>query len=114
MTNLLPHLLSADFNANDFFEINCAQTVTISSADLKWVLQIVEKYDLSGLDACLAWIQNNTPLEKYKTEEFNKAIMELTSRNQKVIGDIDWQMYGYNNEGPYRKISEINELRNIR
>ena len=113
-TTILENMLSADFNANDFFDYSTAAQVTITSADLYWVSDIVEKYDSSGLDACLAWIQNHEPLDKYKTEEFNQAISELSSKKQKVIGDIDWQMYGYNNEGPYRKISEINELRNIR
>lgn len=104
---LLNNMLSADFNANDFFEYSTACCVTITQEDFPWVEKYISKYNQDGFDACLAYIQNRKPLPKYVTEEFKAAINELMITKQRVSGDIDHQVYYYDSDGPYRKIEKI-------
>lgn len=102
---LLENMFSADFNANDFFFLSTAQSVSITNRDIEWVLQHIEKFGQDGLNACLAYIQNQKPLEIYLTKNFYSALDELIQRKQRVIGDIDYNFYYYNVDGPYRKIN---------
>jgi hypothetical protein len=101
-------------NANDFFYYASAHSVSIYIGDFNWVLEHIEKWGNSGLDSCLAYIQNQEPIEPHRTDEFNKAIQELIVTKQEVYGDVDWDFHNYNDEGPYRKINkgieEINKL----
>ena len=99
------NMFSADFNVNDYFSWG-AQGVTVASGDFEWVVNHVEKYGQNGLDACLAYIQNQKPLDRYLNDEFNIAISELIEKKQKVIGDIDYEFYYYNVDGPYRTINK--------
>ena len=104
--NLLhKNMFSADFIANDYFSWG-SQCVSIANGDFEWVVDHIEKYGQDGLDACLAYIQNQKPLEKFLTDNFNIAINELVSRNQIVKGDIDYDFYHYETEGPYRTINK--------
>lgn len=93
-------------NANDFFHYASAQSVGIDSNDFDWVLDHIEKYGNTGLDACIAYIQNQEPIKPHRTEDFNKALQELLDKKQEVYGDIDWKMHYYNNQGPYRTIDK--------
>lgn len=101
------NMFSADFNANDFFGYATAMAVTVAEGDLDWVLAHIEEHGSTGLDACMAYIQNLEPIPKYAQDPaFMKAIGELQAREQPVIGDIDYQSYRYCVDGPYRKIED--------
>lgn len=104
---LFDAIFSADFNANDFFGYALAAQVTISSGDMRWVLKHIGEWGQEGLDSALAYVQNQEPLDKWKTEKFEKALEVLIKRKQKVIGDIDWKYYFYREDGPYRKIQKL-------
>lgn len=71
-------------NANDFFNYACADAVTISPADLKWVLPIVKKYGHDGENACLSYIAKQQPIKPWITEKFQAAYKEIEELNPKV------------------------------
>lgn len=102
---LLDYSFGVELNANDFFHYATAQMVVVSNADVDWICEHIQKYDRVGLDAVMAYIQNHPPLPRYCTPHFDMAIQELMERNQEVVGDVDWQAHGYNQNGPYRKIN---------
>lgn len=99
------NMFSADFNANDFFGYATAAMVSISEGDFQWIMVHIEEHGQAGLDACLAYIQNMEPLPKYTEDPaFTEAIGQLQKRKQEVIGDVDYEFYRYNADGPYRRI----------
>lgn len=109
MTNLEAYrtLLSGAFtlemNANDFFAYG-AMSVPIESCDIKWIIPIIEKYDGAGLDACLAYIQNQEPREYWRTPMFLAAMNELKEMQPFVGSDFD-NGYHYNHsEVVHRKV----------
>ena len=106
---LFKNMFSADFNANEFFHHGTAQQVTICSGDLTWVIEHIKKWGQEGLDASLSYIQNEEPIQKFRTERFNQAISELVEKKQKVIGDIDSMFYFYNDNGPFRQINKYEQ-----
>ena len=57
-------------NANDFFHYACADMVIIDSKDLEWVLPIFKKYSWKGIDACMAYIAKQMPMEPCITKTF--------------------------------------------
>lgn len=103
---LFESMFSADFNANDFFNYACAQSVTIDALDFNWVIEHVQKFGQDGINSAVAYIQNQEPIKPYLTDRFNEAIKELVDKNQGVFGDIDWNFHYYNENGPYRKINK--------
>jgi len=100
------YMISGEFNANDFFNISCSEIVRISKEDFEWVIDHISKYDHDGLNSSIAYIQNQEPLDSYRTDTYNKALSDLIKRNQKVYGDIDFEFYQYNEKGPYRIINK--------
>ena len=102
----LKNMFSGDFNANDFFNYSSSHTVVIDESDFEWVLEHIQKWGQSGMNSAIAYIFNQTPIIPCITEKFNKALSELIERNQKVNGDVDWHMYHYDNDGPYRTINK--------
>ena len=87
---LINWTFSLDINANDFFAWACAHSVEISSGDIDWILDHVQKYGDCGMSACLAYIYNLMPIEPRRTEKFNIALKELQDRNQEVFSDADY------------------------
>ena len=69
---------------NDFFNIACSDMVLVYSEDLDWVLPIFKKYSWSGLDACMAYIAKQMPLNVYIKKEFEEAYAEIEKLNPKV------------------------------
>lgn len=102
----LQNMFLGEFNANDFFEYACAHSVSIDESDFDWILTHTQKWGQSGIDTSIAYVFNQMPIKSYINEKFEKALSELIERDQKVFGDIDWQLYHYNIEGPYRKINK--------
>lgn len=74
-------------NANDFFNYACADMVLIDSQDLEWVLPIYKKYSWRGIDACMAYIAKQMPIEPYITKEFKEAYSEIEKINPKVYSE---------------------------
>lgn len=103
---LLNGSFGIQMNANDFFNYACAQMVTITDGDFEWVLEHIQKWGYAGMDACIAYIQNQEPIQPHRTDSFEKAIKELVDRKQEVVGDIDWDFHYYNDGGPYRTINK--------
>lgn len=102
----LRNTVQVDMNANDFFEYACAHSVSIDESDFDWILTHIQKWGQSGMDAVIAYVFNQIPIKPVVNEKFEKALSELTQRDQKVFGDIDWQSHYYNIDGPYRKINK--------
>lgn len=100
------NMFSGDLNANDFFSYSCADSVSIDESDFDWVIQHIQKWGQSGLNSAMAYISNQLPINPHINEKFEKALSELVERNQKVNGDVDWQIYHYNVSGPYRTINK--------
>ena len=100
------NMFSGQFNANDFFAYACAQMVQIAGEDFTWIVDHIEKHGQSGMDSAMAYIQNQEPIKPHLTENFNRALTELIERKQEVFGDIDWDFYGYNDNGTYRNINK--------
>ena len=72
-------------NANDFFQYACADAVTISPDDLKWVLPIIKKYGyIDGENACMAYIAKLKPIKPRLTEKFQAAYKEIEKLNPEV------------------------------
>lgn len=101
----LNNMFVGEFNANDFFHYATAHSVCIDESDFDWVLHHIQKWGQSGMNACVSYIQNQTPIKPHLTEKFNKSLSELIERNQKVNGDLD-NGHLYNANGPYRKINK--------
>lgn len=99
-------MFSGQFNANDFFYYATAMPVHICGEDFHWIIEHIEKHGDEGMEAAMAYIQNQEPIQPYLTDKFNLAIDELVKRKQEVFGDIDWGFYGYNDMGPYRKVNK--------
>lgn len=72
------------FNANDFFNYACADTVIIDGNDLEWVIPIFIKYKWDGINACMAYIAKKYPLEEHITEKFQNAHNEIQKLNPNV------------------------------
>lgn len=103
---LLNNMFAADFNANDFFDINLAASVSIAREDFSWILEHIDKWSQDGLNACIAYIQNQPPLTTFENDNFNQALQDLIDRDQVVFGDVDYKFYYYNTQGTYRKIKQ--------
>lgn len=95
---------SLDMNCNDFFAYACAWGLTVNATDIEWMIPIIEKYNMEGLNACQAYIANTQPIGPYLTENFLLAIEDLKVLNPEVYTDIDNEKQYYK-DGPYRKLS---------
>ena len=71
-------------NANDLFGDGRADTVIIEPKDLEWVLPIYIKYNGEGLDACMAYIAKQMPIDSDITKNFKEAYAEIEIINPKV------------------------------
>lgn len=103
---LLGDTFQLDLNAGDFFYYACAQMLAVVSEDVDWVVEHIQQFGDEGLYSAMAYIQNQEPIRPYLTDKFNLAMEELVKREQEVFGDIDWDFYHYNDEGPYRKVNK--------
>ncbi len=103
---LLGDTFQLNLNAGDFFYYACAQMLVVVSEDVDWVVEHIQQFGDEGLYSAMAYIQNQEPIPPYITIKFADAIKVLVDRKQEVDGDIDWDFYHYNDEGPYRKINK--------
>ena len=76
-------------NANDFFGWACADAVELDVTDLSWVIPIVKKYGDDGVSACMHYVRQQLPLQKYLTEEEHKAYKELEELKPKVYSESE-------------------------
>lgn len=81
---MLKYADSIDLNANDFFDINCAYSMTFDSANFKWMIPIIEKYEDAGLNAIMSFVDGRLPLLSYQSENFKLALAELKTTNPTI------------------------------
>jgi len=77
LISLVKGSFGIQMNASDFFNYACADSVLIDSMDLKWVIPIYKKYSWTGIDACMAYIAKQMPIEPHVTKEFKEAYAEI-------------------------------------
>jgi len=74
-------------NANDFFGWACADAVELDVTDLSWVIPIVKKYGVEGVEACMTYIRQCFPVKEIRTERFEKAYDEIEELKPKVYSE---------------------------
>jgi hypothetical protein len=84
LIRLLNESLGIACNANDLFGDGRADTVIIDPKDLEWVLPIYIKYNGEGLDACMAYIAKQIPIDSDITKSFKEAYAKIEIINPKV------------------------------
>lgn len=102
---LLLASFNIELNANDYFYYATAMSVTIDYLDYRWILETIDKFPERGMDGCMAYIQNQTPISPWVTTKFTEVIEYLKNKNQEVFGDSDYShTYNYKEE-IYRKVN---------
>lgn len=74
-------------NANDFFSYASADMVLLDVQDLVWVIPMYKRYNLCGLNACMAYIAKRMPIEPHISYQFKVAYVELEKLNPEVHSD---------------------------
>jgi len=63
-------VVMSSLNANDFFGYACADAVELDTVDLSWVIPIVKKYGVEGVEACMSYIRQCFSVREIRTERF--------------------------------------------
>ena len=101
---LLHSAFTIELNANDFFAYACAWSLTVYEQDVFWMIPIIEKYEDDGINACMAYIQNQEPIKPWHTDKFKEAIEELKALKPEVLGDSDYSDHYNSASEVYRKV----------